>query len=374
MALGSWETSCESRRSRSADPGKSRRKVRPSVRVRVSGMGLVLVGSFLAFRVEALAASAGRPVVRVAHEEAAPRDAFRVVHARAIEVFLAVAVDEDLESVDRDDVVVLVDLPVEGEAVSEAGAAAARHVHPEIRILDGAQRLAGLWIGALDELLDFVRCGFGQGDLNHCATPHPPNTMTPLFNSLVVSCATPSISQGLLKRPPHVTALCAEAEALVDMARAGVYFRNLELDLPMAPPAGPIDRPFDEELPDPFASVRGADPDVVDEPVRLRRKKSALSDDYVPEQLAVRVLGDPLLRPVSLNIGFDLLSKVGFPFAPVEPRPFVLGDIVPDRLERRLPDYRVVFATRRSHPDVQGGTRHAAQHPVAMNMSSSIAP
>src|SRR2546430_2131037 len=92
MALGSWRTSCESRGSRSADPGKSRRKVRPSVRVRVSGMGLVLVGSFLAFRVEALAASAGRPVVRVAHEEAAPRDAFGVVHARAIEVFLAVVV------------------------------------------------------------------------------------------------------------------------------------------------------------------------------------------------------------------------------------------------------------------------------------------
>src|SRR5207249_9798894 len=70
-----------------------------SVRVRVSRMGLVLVGRFLAFRVEALAASAGRPVVRVAHEEAAPRDAFGVVHARAIEVFLAVAVHQDLESV-----------------------------------------------------------------------------------------------------------------------------------------------------------------------------------------------------------------------------------------------------------------------------------
>src|SRR2546425_3692274 len=120
-------------------------------------MGLVLVGSFLAFRVEALATSAGRPVVRIAHEEAAPRDAFRVVHARAIEVFLAVAVDEDLESVDLDDLVVLVDLPVERETVAEAGAAAARDVHPEIRVFEGAQRLAGLWIGPLDELLDFAR-------------------------------------------------------------------------------------------------------------------------------------------------------------------------------------------------------------------------
>src|SRR5712692_536227 len=85
------------------------------------------------------------------------------------------------------------DLPVEREAVAEAGAAAARDVHPEIRVLDGAQRLAGLRIGPLDELLDFVRCGFRQGHLNHCATPHPPNTMTPLFNSLVASCATPSL-------------------------------------------------------------------------------------------------------------------------------------------------------------------------------------
>src|SRR2546422_4941965 len=184
MALTSWRTSCESRGSRSADPGKSRRKVRPSVRVRVSGMGLVLVGSFLAFRVEALAASAGRPVVRVAHEEAAPRDAFGVVHARAIEVFLAVAVHQDLESVDLDDLVVLVDLPVERETVAEPGAAAAREVHPEIGVFDRAQWLAVLWIGPLDELLDFVRCGFCQGGLNHYSTPHPPNTITPLFNPL----------------------------------------------------------------------------------------------------------------------------------------------------------------------------------------------
>src|SRR5213594_3615442 len=136
MALGSWGTSFESRGSRSADPRNREGKFVPSVRVRVSGMGLVLVGSFLAFRVEALAASAGRPVVRVAHEEAAPRDAFGVVHARAIEVFLAVAVHQDLESVDLDDLVVLVDLPVERETVAEAGAAAARDVHPEIGVFD----------------------------------------------------------------------------------------------------------------------------------------------------------------------------------------------------------------------------------------------
>src|SRR3989442_4342847 len=106
-------------------------------------MGLVLVGSFLAFRVEALATSAGRPVVRIAHEEAAPRDAFRVVHARAIEVFLAVAVDEDLESVDLDDLVVLGDLPADPGTVAEAGQPAAANVNPRLLAFDKAQRLAG---------------------------------------------------------------------------------------------------------------------------------------------------------------------------------------------------------------------------------------
>src|SRR5712664_550562 len=192
-----------------------------SVRVRVCGL-VLLVGSFLALRVEALTASAGRPVVRVAHEEAAACDALCIVHARAVEVLLAVAVDEDLEPVHLDDLVVLVDLPVEGEAISEAGAAATGHVHPEIRVLEGAQWLAGLRIGPLDELLDFVRCGFRQGQLNHCATPHPPNTMTPLFNSLVASCATPSLSGGLLEQLPHVPTFRAESEALVDVACAGV--------------------------------------------------------------------------------------------------------------------------------------------------------
>src|SRR5436309_6751233 len=51
-----------------------------SVRVRVRGL-VLLVGSFLALRVEALPASARRPVVRVAHEEAAARDALGIVHA-----------------------------------------------------------------------------------------------------------------------------------------------------------------------------------------------------------------------------------------------------------------------------------------------------
>src|SRR5437867_4426799 len=189
------------------------------MRVRVSGL-VLLVGSFLALRVEALAASAGRPVVRVAHQEAAPRDALCVVHARAVEVLLAVAIDEDLESVDLDDFVVLMDFPIECKPVAEAGAAAACDVHTEIRVFDRAQRLAGLRVGPLDEILDFVRCGFCQGDLNHCTTPHPPNTMTPLFNPLVVSCATPSSSGGSLQRLSHITAFHPESEALVHVPRS----------------------------------------------------------------------------------------------------------------------------------------------------------
>src|SRR2546422_8943704 len=188
---GSSGISCVSQENSSADCGNRKGRFVASVRVRVSGL-VLLVGSFLTLRVEALTASAGRPVVRVAHEEAAPRDALGIVHARAVEVLLAVAVNEGLESVHLDDLVILVDLPVEREAIAEAGAAATRNVHPEIRVLDRAQRLAGLGIGPLDELLDFVRCGFRQGHLNHCATPHPRNTMTPLFNHLVASCATPS--------------------------------------------------------------------------------------------------------------------------------------------------------------------------------------
>src|SRR2546428_8191870 len=108
---------------------------------------------------------------------------------------------------------------------------------------------------------------------------------------------------------PHVPTLRVESQALVDMARTGVHFRNLELDLSMAPPAGPVDRPFDEELPDPFASVGGDDPDVVDEPQRLRREKSAGSDDHVAGEHAGRVLGEPLLRPASPPIPFAPPSK-----------------------------------------------------------------
>src|SRR5713101_3615821 len=138
------------------------------------------------------------------------------------------------------------DLPVEREAVSEAGATAARDVHTEIRVFHRAQRLAGLRIGPLDELLDFVRCGFRQSDLNHCTTPHPPNTMTPLFNPLVVSCATPSTSRGSLERLPHVMAFRTESQALVHMPRPGVRLGNLELDFSVPALPRPVARPLDE--------------------------------------------------------------------------------------------------------------------------------
>src|SRR5437899_167097 len=111
---------------------------RRSVRVRVGVLAFLVVRSFLSLRVEALAASAGGPVVRVTHEEAAPRDALGVVDARAVQVFLAVAVDQDLQAMNLDDVVVLMDVPIEREPVAEAGAAAAGHVHTEICVVEGA--------------------------------------------------------------------------------------------------------------------------------------------------------------------------------------------------------------------------------------------
>src|SRR5213593_4646015 len=134
---GSLGISCVSQENGSADCGNREGRFVTSVRVRVSGL-VLLIGSFLALRVEALTASTGRPVVRVAHEEAAPRDALGIVDARAVQVFLAVAVDQDLQAVNLDDVVVLMDVPVEREPVAEAGAAAAGHVHPEICVVEGA--------------------------------------------------------------------------------------------------------------------------------------------------------------------------------------------------------------------------------------------
>src|SRR2546427_650409 len=349
--------------------GSSSNAVRPrkskccgSVRVRVSGL-VLLVGSFLALRVEALTASAGRPVVRVAHEEAAARDALGIIDARAVEVVLAVPVDEDLESVDLDDLVVLVDLPVEGKAVAEAGTAAARDVHPEIRVLDRAQWLAGLGIGPLDELLDFVRCGFRQGHLNHCATPHPRNTMTPLFNHLVASCATPSRSGGSLEELPHVPTLRAESEALVDMACPGVRLGYLEFDFSIATLPGPVARPLDEEFPDAFATSCRRDPDIVDETLSLRRHETAFAEDQIAEEFVGRRLGNPPLRAVPRHVRFDLLAEMGLPLLAVEARPFVRGNIVPNGLQRGSPHNLVIRPPGPSHVDVHGKPLFATPFP-----------
>src|SRR5205814_10063065 len=107
--------------------------LRSLVRVRVPVMALLGVRSFFAFRIEALAAAARGPLVRVAYEEAAARDALRIVDARSVEVLLAVSVHEDLEPADLHDFVSLVNRPVQGQAIPESGAGTAGDVHPEGR-------------------------------------------------------------------------------------------------------------------------------------------------------------------------------------------------------------------------------------------------
>src|SRR5439155_20204939 len=80
--------------------------------------------------------------------------------------------DEDLETMDLDDLIAILDLPIQCKTVSEPGASAAGHVHPEVRVLGGSQRLARLRVVPLDELLDLVRSGFCERDLNHGRSPH----------------------------------------------------------------------------------------------------------------------------------------------------------------------------------------------------------
>src|SRR5256885_8615246 len=137
-----------------------------SVGVRVPVMALALIRRGFALRVEALPAAARGPVVRVAHEEAASRHALGVVDTGAVEVVLAVPVDEDLEPVDLDDLIPLMNGTIECEAVPESGASAARDVHAEVGVFRGSQRLAGLRVVPLDEFLELVCSGFCARDLN----------------------------------------------------------------------------------------------------------------------------------------------------------------------------------------------------------------
>src|SRR5437667_8872549 len=133
--------------------------------VRVAVVAFLRVRGLFALRVETLAAAAGGPVVRVAHEEAAPRDALRVVNARAVEVVLAVPVDEDLETMDLDDLIAIVDFAVQRKTVTERGASTAGHEHPEVRVRRGSERVARLRVVPLDKLLDLVRSGICERDL-----------------------------------------------------------------------------------------------------------------------------------------------------------------------------------------------------------------
>src|SRR5439155_1183667 len=95
------------------------------------------------------------------------------------------------------DSVAILDLPVQRKTVSEPGASTAGHVHPEVRVLRGPQRLTRLRVVPLDELLDLVRSRFCERDLNHRHSPCLAKTITPLFNPLRTVFAT-------LNRPQEV--------------------------------------------------------------------------------------------------------------------------------------------------------------------------
>src|SRR5881397_3293820 len=156
--------------------------------------------------------------------------------------------------------------------------------------------------------------------------------MTPLFKSLVVSRATPSISTRSLKSLPHIAAFRAESQALVNMARSGVRLGHFELNLSIPALSGPVARP--------------------------------LAEDQIPQELVVRGLGDPPFRSVPRHVGLDLLPEIAFPLAAIQPRAFVLRDVVPYGLQGCSPHHVVVRASSPSHVDVHGQT-HFATRPRA---------
>src|SRR3990170_769067 len=159
-----WSRSRSSSRGSFARESTSSTPCASSVRMRV-GVSFRLVGGFLPFRGEALATSARGPVVRVAHDESAPRDALHVVDARAVEVLEAVRVHDDLDSVCLDDFVALVELVVEGHPIPEAAAPAACDVHPQVRGLLGAM--------LPNQLAQFVHGGLRERDVHHRRTSVP---------------------------------------------------------------------------------------------------------------------------------------------------------------------------------------------------------
>src|SRR6058998_2697046 len=188
--------------------------------------------------------------------------------------------------------------------------------------------------------------------------------MTPLFKSLVVSRATPSISTRSLKSLPHIAAFRAESQALVNMARSGVRLGHFELDLSIPALSGPVARPLDEEFPHPRPASLRRHPDVVNETLRLGRHEPTFAEDQIPEELVVRGLGDPPFRSVPRHVGLDLLPEMAFPLAAIQPRAFVLRDVVPYGLQGCSPHQVVVRASSPSHVDVHGQT-HFATRPRA---------
>src|SRR5438128_11398891 len=135
--------------------------------------------------------------------------------------------------------------------------------------------------------------------------------MTPLFKSLVVSRATPSISTRSLKSLPHIAAFRAESQALVNMARSGVRLGHFELDLSIPALSGPVARPLDEEFPHPRPAPVRRHPDVVDEALCLRRDETALAEDRVPDELVDRRLGEPPFPSGCRAVGLVVLLDMG---------------------------------------------------------------
>src|SRR5437870_3741117 len=149
------------------------------------------------------------------------------------------------------------------------------------------------------------------------------------------------------------------------MAGSVVPFPDFELDLPMTAFARPLTRPLDERFADASSAVVRGDPDVIEERMPLRRQEPALAEDHVPEGLAGGPFRDPSFRPIALDEHFDLLPKMGFPRPAIKGRPLVLGEVVPDGLQRRGPDQGEVRTTRAAHAEIDRSTARTSSAPVA---------
>src|SRR5256714_11810119 len=96
-----------------------------------------------------------------------------------------------------------------------------------------------------------------------------------------------------------------------------------------------------------------------------RRQEPALAEDHVTGGLGGGPFRDPSFRPIALDEHFDLLPKMGFPRPAIKGRPLVLGEVVPDCLQRRGPDQGEVRTTRAAHVKIDGSTARTSSAPVA---------